>query len=178
MSLDSTSDGSSDPFSAYLSAYLQGRAFAKQRRQGALLSALDMANSEGGGKALGFSADLSSPFTGGGADRWESGSGEPGLHVPAHDLIGRLPDNVQKVVLDHANILTAFVQGLSHYPYPERLEMLRHAAPYLTRLGFRAEEVTAFDPTDANLEEVSATAAHVLRSPDIQRHLSLSTLPR
>lgn len=143
MSPNDTAPGAGDAFSSYLNAYLQGREGARQRRQRAVLGILERP----------------------GADP----APQQAVHIPAHELIGRLPSVVQRTAARHADILSAFAKGLSHYPYKERLSMLRHASPYLSRLGFRPDELAGFDPTDRNLAEVRWAASHLLQgaSPDV-----------
>ena len=151
MSSDPTLNSSGDGFNAYLSAYLQGRELARRRRRQGALAALPASFGE---------SEAGRPSTAG-----DITSDPHVVHLPAHDLIGRLPSSVQGAVRDHADILSAFAQGLLHYPYRERLAILRHAAPHLARLGFTSKELSSFDPTDQNIEEVRQAAAHVLARP-------------
>jgi hypothetical protein len=131
------------PFQAYLAAYLQGRETAKRRRREAALSAL--------------APSAEAPLTG-----RATPPEAPSLHMPVHDILNRLPPEVQKAARDHADILFAFIQGVAHYPYADRARIIRHSAPHLMRLGFTADELTGFDPTDQNLAEIAGAARHVL----------------
>jgi hypothetical protein len=140
--MDNPGQGGPLGFQALLSAYLDGRDRARGQRNKAVLATLTR------------------------RDDQRSANSEPGegseFAVPAHDLLKRLTPHAQNAARERADILFAFVHGLSHYPYEARADMLAHASRYLQRLGFTSEEIATFDPTDANLEGIAAAARHLL----------------
>lgn len=77
------------------------------------------------------------------------------------DIIGKMDDRQRAQAKARADTLAAAAQTLRGLPYEQRRAALMQMAPTLEPLGLTAEQLQAFDPTDANIGGVVAQALGV-----------------
>ncbi|MGH6986152.1 MAG: hypothetical protein ACRED9_04845 [Caulobacteraceae bacterium] len=65
------------------------------------------------------------------------------------------PLNRQRAA-NRAEIFTNLAAALRASPYAERSPILAHLSPVLTRMGVRPSAIAGFEPTDANIESLTA----------------------
>lgn len=77
------------------------------------------------------------------------------------DMIGeinKMDAEQRKVARENAADLGGFAAGIAKVPYEQRKGIIAQAKPILSQRGFTPEQIDAFDPTDANLQALTASA--------------------
>lgn len=77
---------------------------------------------------------------------------------PSQEWIQSLGGAQRVQASQQAEILGTLGQGLANLPYASRGAVLAHLAPALTARGLPPAAIAAFDPTDENLAEITASA--------------------
>lgn len=72
--------------------------------------------------------------------------------------IDKMSESQRAQATDNAMTLGAIAIRLQYVPYEERKAALANAKPFLAQRGFTGEQLDGFDPTDANLNAIIASA--------------------
>ncbi len=82
----------------------------------------------------------------------------PAADPPSPEWLQSLGGAQRLQASQQAEILGTLGQGLANLPYASRGAVLAHLAPVLAARGLPPAAIAAFDPTDANLAEITASA--------------------